>query len=103
MILITSFYLNLARNPDNIEFLLKLELFKQLNTLMQSLIQTSQITDSTALCYTNTIFAKLLKDPRARKHCIEEQGYQLFISILKTKSSMHLFLETLDSIKLFLT
>ena len=32
--LITSFYLNLARNDDNREFLLKLNLFKRLNMLM---------------------------------------------------------------------
>lgn len=34
MTLITSFYLNLARNEDNIPFLLRLELFKKLNVLM---------------------------------------------------------------------
>lgn len=34
--LITSFYLNLARNETNINFLLNLNLFKRLNSLMQS-------------------------------------------------------------------
>lgn len=34
--LITSFYLNLARNEENIQFLLNLKLFKKLNSLMQS-------------------------------------------------------------------
>ena len=34
--LITSFYLNLARNEANIKFLLNLKLFKRLNSLMQS-------------------------------------------------------------------
>ena len=58
--LITSFYLNLARNEENIEFLLGLKLFKRLNTHMQ-LSLTNRVSDSTALCYTNTIFAKLLK------------------------------------------
>jgi len=57
----------------------------------------------TSLCYTNTIFAKLLKYHESRSHCIEEGGYKLFISILEDKKNKHLFLETLDSIKLFLT
>jgi hypothetical protein len=61
------------------------------------------IPESTALCYTNTIFSKLLKYPSSRKQCIEEEGYKLFINILKSNSNKHLFLETLDSIKLFLT
>lgn len=80
--LITSFYLNLARNEENIHFLLKLKLFQQLNRLMQSpLLQNNS--DSTALCYTNTIFSKLLKSPEALEHCVLEEGYELFISILK--------------------
>jgi len=33
--LITSFYLNLARNDENRDFLLKLKLFEKLNNLMQ--------------------------------------------------------------------
>ena len=62
----------------------------------------NKVSESTALCYTNTIFAKLLKYKQSQKQCIEEEGYKLFISILKSDNK-HLFLETLDSIKLFLT
>jgi hypothetical protein len=58
--------------------------------------------NQTALCYTNTIFSKLLKYQESRKPCIEEKGYELFISILEEKEYKHLYLETLDSIKLFL-
>ena len=60
------------------------------------------IGSNTALCYTNTIFAKLLKYSQSRNHCIKEGGHNLFIQILKNKNNKHLFLETLDSIKLFL-
>eukprot|EP00347_Sterkiella_histriomuscorum_P023636 403333912 len=103
--LITSFYLNLSRNDDNIEFLLNLKLFKKLNSLMMINLQNQKIkaTDSTALCYTNTVFGKLLKTASSRKQCIEEEGHKLFINILKNKQNEYLFLETLDSIKLFLT
>jgi hypothetical protein len=80
--LITSFYLNLARNEANIQFLLKLKLFKRLNSLMQSNLQNNSI-DSTALCYTNTIFSKLLKNPQSLGFCMEEEGYKLFIEILR--------------------
>ena len=78
--LITSFYLNLARNEENVKFLLKLKLFKRLNSLMQS--QTNSI-DNTALCYTNTIFSKLLKNSNSLGYCVEEEGYKLFIEILR--------------------
>lgn len=98
IILITSFYLNLARNDKNTDFLLSLRLFAKLNRLMKNYSSF----DSTALCYTNTIFAKLLKNSQARQQCIEEDGYELFIRILESNNK-HLFLETLDSIKLFLT
>ena len=57
--LITSFYLNLARNKNNRDFLLKLELFRNLSNLM--LEEPDGIENKTALCYTNTIFSKLLK------------------------------------------
>jgi len=101
--LITSFYLNLARNEANINFLLNLKLFKRLNSLMQSNLNNNAI-DSTALCYTNTIFSKLLKNPKSLGFCVEEEGYRLFIEILKGQQfNKHLFLETLDSIKLFLS
>ena len=30
--------------------------------------------DSTALCYTNTIFSKLLKNEKSLKVCVDEQG-----------------------------
>ena len=101
--LITSFYLNLARNETNINYLLNLNLFKRLNSLMQSNIQNNSI-DNTALCYTNTIFSKLLKNPKSLGFCVEEEGYKLFIDILRgQQQNKHLFLETLDSIKLFLS
>lgn len=101
--LITSFYLNLARNEANIQFLLKLELFKKLHKLMHSNLQHNSI-DSTALCYTNTIFSKLLKNPKSLGFCLNEEGYMLFIDILSgQQANKHLFLETLDSIKLFLS
>ena len=80
--LITSFYLNLARNEANVQFLLKLQLFRKLNSLMQSNLQNNNI-DSTALCYTNTIFSKLLKNPQSLGFCVEEDGYKLFIEILR--------------------
>mmetsp|Transcript_20951 Transcript_20951/g.32465 ORF Transcript_20951/g.32465 Transcript_20951/m.32465 type:complete len:92 (+) Transcript_20951:2829-3104(+) len=70
---------------------------------MQRNLQNSNI-DSTALCYTNTIFSKLLKNPTSLVHCVDEEGYQLFIKILSGhQQNKHLFLETLDSIKLFLS
>lgn len=60
--------------------------------------------DGTALCYTNTIFSKLLKNPESLEECVKENGYNLFIEILRgQQSNKHLFLETLDSIKLFLS
>ena len=61
--LITSFFLNLSRNKNNREFLLKLKLFQRLNELMQreSDNQKTLQINKTALCYTNTIFSKLLK------------------------------------------
>ena len=55
------------------------------------------------MCYTNSIFAKLLKFRESRDNCIAENGHKLFIQILKyPKANKHLFLETLDSVKLFL-
>lgn len=39
--------------------------------------------ESTPLCYTNTIFSKLLKNQQSLVYCVEEEGYQLFIKILK--------------------
>ena len=100
--MITSFYLNLARKPENQEFLLRLNLFKRLNTLMKPADPEKPVEATTALCYTNTIFAKLLKYSSSRNACIKEDGHQLFIEILKNKKNKHLYLETLDSIKLFL-
>jgi hypothetical protein len=100
--LITSFYLNLARNPSNKDFLLRLNLFKRLNTLMKPDQPDKKVEATTALCYTNTIFAKLLKYSSSRPACIKEEGHQLFIEILKNPKNKHLYLETLDSIKLFL-
>jgi hypothetical protein len=70
---------------------------------MQTNLRTNNI-DTTALCYTNTIFSKLLKNPQSMAFCMEEDGYKLFIEILKGQQhNKHLFLETLDSIKLFLS
>ena len=61
--LITSLYLNLSRNDENRSFLLKLKIFKKLNDLMQHSHKKglNLLNNTTALCYTNTIFAKLLK------------------------------------------
>ena len=102
--LITSFYLNLARNKNNRDFLLKLELFRSLSDLMHQgpAGQETLQTNKTALCYTNTIFSKLLKFEQSRISCMEEGGYRLFISILQSDKNKHLFLETLDCVKLFL-
>ena len=114
--LITSFYLNLARNKNNRDFLLKLNLFQSLSDLMhgagpndantkfgyQNYPQQTLQVNKTALCYTNSIFSKLLKYQQSRINCMNEKGYELFISILKDKENKHLFLETLDCIKLFL-
>lgn len=56
------------------------------------------------MCYTNTIFSKLLKNPQSLGFCVDEDGYKLFIEILRgQQQNKHLFLETLDSIKLFLS
>jgi hypothetical protein len=63
--LITSFYLNLARNEANLKFLLELKLFERLNKLMSTF--STQANETTALCYTNTIFAKLLKNENSRE------------------------------------
>jgi hypothetical protein len=57
---ITSFYLNLSRNEENLEFLLSLKLFSKLKNLMTHFDKQS-FGDTTALCYINTIFSKLLK------------------------------------------
>ena len=100
--LITSFYLNLARNKNNRDFLLKLELFRSLSDLMHQGASPTLETNKTALCYTNTIFSKLLKFEQSRISCMEEGGYRLFISILQGEHNEHLFLETLDCVKLFL-
>ena len=59
--------------------------------------------NKTALCYTNTIFSKLLKYHQSRQSCIEEGGHILFIKILQDPDNKNLYLETLDTIKLFLT
>ena len=97
LMLITSFYLNLSRNPENIEYLLDLKIFKKLRNI-------SEIPNEASLCYTNTIFAKILRVEESHDRCLEEQGYQLFINILKAPDKYQfLFLETLDSIKLLLT
>lgn len=70
---------------------------------MQTSLRNNSV-DNTALCYTNTIFSKLLKNPQSMAFCVEEEGYKLFIEILKgQQNNKHLFLETLDSIKLFLS
>ena len=58
--------------------------------------------NKTALCYTNSIFSKLLKYENSRVNCMQEEGYKLFISLLQDDDNKHLFLESLDCIKLFL-
>ena len=46
----------------------------------------------------------MLKSPESLEACVKEEGYTLFIEILKGQTpNKHLFLETLDSIKLFLS
>jgi hypothetical protein len=70
---------------------------------MESDVKDEKFKNKTALCYTNTIFAKLLKYHESRWRCIEEGGHILFIKILQDQSNINLFLETLDTIKLFLT
>jgi len=68
---------------------------------MKNILDNSE---STPLCYINTIFSKLLKNQKSLVYCVEEEGYQLFIKILRGhQKNKHLFLETLDSIKLFLS
>ena len=62
-----------------------------------------KFTNKTALCYTNTVFAKLLKYHESRRVCIEEGGHNLFIKILQDPDNKHLYLETLETIKLFMT
>jgi hypothetical protein len=110
--LITSFYLNLAQNDENRDLLLKLRLFEKLSNLMdpyssskaaKSFLAVANTKSQTSLVYTNTIFAKLLKFKEARSLCIEEGGHNLFIHILQDSQKKHLYLETLDSVKLFLT
>jgi len=82
-----------------------MELFRSLTELMLHRgpqgRQTLQM-NQTALCYTNTIFSKLLKFQQSRVNCMSEEGYKLFIAILKHEDNKHLFLESLDCIKLFL-
>ena len=64
------------------QLLVKVKRFKLLNSLFQSNLQNNSI-DGTALCYTNTIFSKLLKNPKSLVFCVEEDGYKLFIEILR--------------------
>jgi hypothetical protein len=101
--LITSFYLNLSRNEEARDLLLSLHLFRRLTELMESDLVDNKFTNKTALCYTNTIFAKLLKFPDSRKICIDEGGHNLFIRLLQDPDNRNLYMETLDTIKLFLT
>lgn len=100
--LITNFYLNLSRNEESRDLLLSLNLFKRLTNLMMSDLEDNKFTNKTALCYTNTIFAKLLKFHESRRICLEEGGYNLFIKILEDPDNRHLYMETLDTLKLFL-
>mmetsp|Transcript_16495 Transcript_16495/g.25470 ORF Transcript_16495/g.25470 Transcript_16495/m.25470 type:complete len:199 (-) Transcript_16495:526-1122(-) len=80
--LIASFYLNLSRNEDNLPYLLPMKLFKKFNSLIQNSLKYG-VVDSTTLSYTNTIFSKMLVNPQSLSNCVEEDGYHLFIDILR--------------------
>ena len=60
--------------------------------------------ETSMVCYANSIFARLLADDFSKRLCIEESGHRLFVNILqKAEQYQHLFLETLESMKYFLT
>jgi len=55
------------------------------------------------MTYSNSVFSKLLRVEGSQEKCIKEKGFELFLKILEDpKKKMHLFLETLDSIKILL-
>ena len=55
LMLISSFYLNLSRNPDNLERLVELKVFELLQKMTPLLAQ-----NESSLTYVNTIFQKIL-------------------------------------------
>ena len=60
--------------------------------------------ETSMVCYANSIFSRLLKSEQAKEQCLAEDGHRVFINILlRPQSYQHLFLETLDSLKYFLT
>jgi hypothetical protein len=101
--LLASFFMNMSRNEESRDLLLSLQLFRRFTLLLMSNMQDGKFTNKTALCYTNTVFAKLLKYHESRRVCIEEGGHNLFIKILQDPDNKHLYLETLETIKLFMT
>ena len=93
---ICSLYLNLSRNPENIPELLSLKLFEKLSNL-------TSIFNESCFLYTTSIFSNMLTFEHTHEAFMNESGYKFFFEILKSKDKhQHLFLETLDSIKLLL-
>ena len=96
--LICSLYLNLSRNPENIQELVSLKLFEKLSG------DITEIFNESCFLYTTSIFSNLLELELTHKAFMEEKGYEFFFKILSNKEKhQHLFMETLDSIKLLLT
>jgi hypothetical protein len=97
IILICSLYLNLSRNPDNIQELVSLKLFEKLSGDLTNIFNES------CFLYTTSIFSNLLAVESTHQTFMDEKGYEFFFKILNNKEKhQHLFLETLDCIKLLL-
>lgn len=95
--LICSLYLNLSRNPENINELVSLKLFEKLSGDLTNIFNES------CFLYTTTIFSNLLAVESTHQTFMDEKGYEFFFKILNNKEKhQHLFLETLDCIKLLL-
>lgn len=94
--LICSLYLNLSRNNQNILELVSLKLFEKLSSL-------TSIFNESCFLYTTSIFSNLLAFKSTHQAFMNENGYKFFFEIFEDKNKhQHLFLETLDSIKLLL-
>ena len=92
-----SLYLNLSRNPSNIEDLSDLKLFEMLSGDLTGIFNES------CFLYTTSIFSNLLAIESTHHKFMDEKGYEFFFKILNNKEKhQHLFLETLDCIKLLL-
>lgn len=95
--LICSLYLNLSRNPENIPELVSLKLFEKLSG------DLTNVYNESCFLYTTSIFSNLLAVESTHQTFMDEKGYEFFFKILNNKEKhQHLFLETLDSIKLLL-